>query len=70
VDIVLDLEKTISESDPKLRCEKLGRLHPPPLGWYMSASAASDMAKSVAIGRETLCEALGDACIAKAEAQN
>jgi hypothetical protein len=70
VDLVLDLEKTISESDPKLRCEKLGRLHPPPLGWYMSASAARDMAKSVAVSKQMLCEALGDACIPRGDAQN
>jgi hypothetical protein len=70
VDVVLDLEKTISGNDPKERCEKLGRLHPPPLGWYMSASAARDMGKSVAVGKEMLCEALGAACIPRGDAQN
>ncbi|HEY0859279.1 MAG TPA: hypothetical protein VGE16_19580, partial [Albitalea sp.] len=62
VDVVLDLEKTLTDPAQGERCEQLRRAHQAPLGWYVSYNAAKTMAASVDHGALQICAVLGEAC--------
>lgn len=62
LDVVLDLEKTLTDPAQGERCEQLRRAHQAPLGWYVSYTAAKTMAASVDHGALQICAVLGEAC--------
>ncbi|HEY0857146.1 MAG TPA: hypothetical protein VGE16_08820 [Albitalea sp.] len=62
VDVVLDLEKTLTDPAQGEHCEQLRRAHQAPLGWYVSYTAAKTMAASVDHGALQICATLGEAC--------
>lgn len=69
VNLTLDLDKALfdpSKGDPN---EQLRRARQPPLGWYMSYSAAQTMALSVADSAKRLCGSLGSECLVRPPAQ-
>jgi hypothetical protein len=62
LDVILNLEQTITGTDPRERCEQLRRVNQAPLGWYMSYGAAKTLAAAVDGGVQQICAALGRTC--------
>ena len=69
VNLTLDLDKALFDPDKGDPDEQLRRARQPPLGWYMSYSAAQTMALSVADSAKRLCGSLGSECQVRPPAQ-
>ena len=69
VNLTLDLDKALFDPNKGDPDEQLRRARQPPLGWYMSYSAAQTMALSVADSAKRLCGSLGSECQVRPPAQ-